>query len=39
MLQSFEGAAAARLSKQLVRIETGLDIPPLKMPLEDLRWG
>lgn len=36
-LQSPEGAAAARLSRQLVRIETSLDIPPLKAPLEDLR--
>ena len=36
-LQSPEGAAAARLSRQLVKIETGLDLPPLKVPLEELR--
>lgn len=32
-----EGRAAARLSQQLVRIETSLDLPPVLLPLEDLR--
>lgn len=36
-LQSPEGAAAALLSKQLVRIETALDLPPLQVLLEELR--
>ena len=38
-LQSPVGAAAARLSKQLVTIETQLDLPPLKLPLAELRWA
>lgn len=39
MLHAAEGRAAARLSQQLVRIETSLDLPPVLLPLEDLRWG
>ena len=32
-----EGRAAALLSQQLVRIETGLDLPPVQEPLDQLR--
>lgn len=32
-----EGRAAALLSQQLVRIETGLDLPPVQEPLDHLR--
>lgn len=31
-----EGCAAARLSQQLVRIETALDMPPVREPLDQL---
>lgn len=36
-LTSEEGAAAARLSQQLVQIKTALDMPPVQEPLEQLR--
>ncbi|EFN53820.1 hypothetical protein CHLNCDRAFT_136540 [Chlorella variabilis] len=36
-LSSAEGRAAARLSQQLVRIETALDMPPVREPLDQLR--
>jgi hypothetical protein len=32
-----EGRAAAHLSQRLVRIETDLDLPPVREPLENLR--
>jgi hypothetical protein len=32
-----EGQSAARLSRQLVRIETALDLPPVREPLDALR--
>lgn len=35
-LTSAEGCAAARLSQQLVRIETALDMPPVREPLDQL---
>lgn len=36
-LHAAEGRAAARLSRQLVQIETNLDLPPVLQPLEELR--
>jgi hypothetical protein len=36
-LASHEGAAAARLSRRLVEIQTHLDLPPIQAPLESLR--
>jgi 5'-3' exonuclease len=38
-LASPEGAAAARLSRQLVEIRTGLDLPPAQAPLAEFRVG
>lgn len=36
-LSSTEGAASARLSKQLVQIRTDLDLPPTQVPLDGFR--
>ena len=37
MAPAAEGIAAARLSQRLVRIETALDLPPVREPLDRLR--
>lgn len=37
MLSSVEGAAAARLSRQLVELRTRLDLPPTQVPLDEFR--
>ena len=36
-LGSYDGAAAARLSRQLVEIRADLDLPPTQVPLDELR--
>jgi len=37
-LASAEGAAAARLARRLVTIQTRLDLPPARLPWADLAW-
>ena len=38
-LSSPEGRAQASLAKRLVTINTSLDIPPARLPWDDLAWG
>ena len=38
-LASPEGAAAARLARRLVQIQTTLDVPPATLPWTDLAWA